>query len=120
MEEEEVRLAEIGNYTFRLLRRPDGTYRSEPLPQPKEEKGIPLPVISKEQRVLAKFESHSKPGEYHYVIQTPLGNVFCTCFGFRSPDKCWHYRGTMEIGPENIADTIVLTNKDFENFPEKG
>lgn len=113
MEEEEVSRLQIGSYTFRLLKRPNGTYRSEPLPQPEKEKGIPL--LPKEQRTLAKFESHSKPGEYHYVIQTPQGNVFCTCFGFRSPDKCWHYKGIMEIGPENIKETLVVTNKDFES-----
>jgi len=114
VEEEEVQLIQVGNYTFRLLKRPNGTYRSEPLPLSKPKEGIPLPVVPKEQRVLAKFESQSKPGEYHYVIQTPSGNVSCTCFGFRSPNKCWHYRGIMEIGPENITDTLVMTNKDLE------
>lgn len=115
---EEVRLVHIGNYTFRLLKKPNGTYKSEPLPKPEEEKGIELPVVSKEQRTLAKFESYSKPGDYHYVIQTSSGDVFCTCFGFRSPNKCWHYRGIMDIGPENIADTIVVNNKDFDQLRE--
>ena len=118
MDEEEVRSVQIGKYTFNLTRNPDGTYKSEPLPN-SEEPGIPLPVLEGKQRVLAKFESQSKPGDYHYVIQSASGEVFCTCFGFRSPNKCWHYRGIMEIGPENIADTIVLTNKDFENWSEK-
>lgn len=111
MEEEEVSQLEIGTHTFRLLKRPDGTYRSEPLPQPEPEIGIPL--TPKGQRILAKFESQSKPGDFHYVIQPPSGNVFCTCFGFRSPDNCWHYRSIIEIGPDNIKDTLVITLKDF-------
>lgn len=93
MEEEEVRLVDIGVYTFRLLKRPNGTYRSEPLPSPL----LGSPLIPKERKVLGIFDSSSNPGDKHYVIQSPTGEVYCTCIGFRAPNKCWHYRGMMEV-----------------------
>ena len=119
MEWEEVRQVTIGNYTFRLLKLPNGRYRSEPLPitQAKE---VEIPVVPKEQRILAKFESNSKPGDFHYVIQTPLGSIYCTCYGFRSPDKCWHYRSIMDIGSDNLKETITITNKDLDTFKKLG
>ena len=113
MEEEEVRLIQVGNYTFKLLKRPDGTYKSEPLPLPppkEEEKGIPL--VPEEERTLGIFESQSKPGDKHYVRITPKGTIYCTCWGFRSPDKCWHYRGMMEvlkeIPIEQITEPLII------------
>jgi len=113
MEEEEVQLIQTGLYTFRLLKRPNGTYRSEPLPLlPKEEKGIPL--VPQEERTLGIFESASNPGDKHYVRITPNGTIYCTCWGFRSPNKCWHYRGIMEaikeghLNLDNLKEPIII------------
>ena len=80
--------------------------------KPKELEGISLPFTTG--RILGVFESNSNPGTYHYVILSLKGNITCTCFGFRSPDNCWHYRSIMEIGPENIKEPIVVKLKDLE------
>ncbi len=110
MEEEEVSQLQIGNRSFRLLKRPDGTYRSEPLPQPEPEG---LPLVPKERKLLGIFESKSNPGDKHYVYQSPQGEIYCTCWGFRAPDKCWHYRGMMEaikegLDIDNLKEPIKL------------
>jgi hypothetical protein len=106
MAEEEPRLLEIGAYTFRLTRNPDGTYKSEALPHlPNAE--IPLIPPFGKGKVLGIFESESNPGEKHYVILSPSGNIYCTCYGFRSPNKCWHYRGMMETLKEIPIGKIV-------------
>jgi len=106
MEEEEVQLIQTGLYTFRLLKRPNGTYRSEPLPLPKKKEGILL--IPGEEKTLGIFESSSNPGDKHYVRITPNGTIYCTCWGFRSPDKCWHYRGIIEAIKEGNLDIDKL------------
>ena len=62
--------------------------------------GIKLPRTNG--RILGIFESESKPGAYHFVIKPLEGYLYCTCFGFRSPNSCWHYNSIMEIGPENL------------------
>ena len=92
--EEGVRLILIGKTTFRLTNRPDGTYKSEPLPSPQEEKGIP--IIPQGRKLIAIIESQSNPGDKHYLYQEANGEIYCTCWGFRSPNKCWHYRGIKE------------------------
>jgi len=111
--EEETRL-EIGTYTFILTKNPNGTYKSEPLPQIPDE-GIPLPYIPKSNKTLAVFESESNPGKKHYVILPPSGEIFCTCFGFRAPNHCWHYRWVMdmlkEIPIESITEPMTITRK---------
>lgn len=112
MEEEEVQLIQVGLNTFRLLKRPNGTYRSEPLPQSPKEEGVPL--IPQEERTLGIFESQSKLGDKHYVRITPNGTIYCTCWGFRAPNKCWHYRGMMEaigkgqITLDNLKEPIII------------
>ena len=75
----------------------------------KDEISIGLPFLPPGSRVLGKFESFSEKGKFHYVIETEEKSVYCTCFGFRSPDKCWHYRMIMEVGPEKITGPIVVT-----------
>lgn len=105
MKEEEVQQFQIGNYTFKLLKRPDGTYKSEPLPQLE---GVPIPLVPSNRRILGVFESSSHPGEKHYVILSPSGEIYCTCFGFRSPNKCWHYRGMVEAIKEGHLDIDKL------------
>ena len=111
MEEEEVQVIQAGNNYFRLLKRPNGTYRGEPLPSPSQ--GIPL--IPKERKILGIFDSSSSPGDKHYVIQPPTGDIYCTCRGFRSPNRCWHYRGMMEvlkaIPTRQITEPIKITLK---------
>jgi hypothetical protein len=98
MDEEESRLLEIGAYTFRLTKNPNGTYKSEALPQTLLPNApISLPYIPPGGRTLAIFESESKPGEKHYVMLSPNGDIRCTCWGFRAPDHCWHYRGMIKI-----------------------
>lgn len=106
--EEKPQLIQIGALTFQLVKNPDGSLTSKlySTPEPKEE-GILL--IPKERKVLGKFESSSEPGTDHYVIQPPEGEIYCTCFGFRSPNKCWHYRMVIEVGPEKITKPIVVT-----------
>jgi len=106
VEVEEARLLEIGNYTFKLTRKPDGTYKSEPLPQTTNAY-IPLVPSEGKGTILAIFESESKPGDKHYVILSPSGNIYCTCWGFRAPNKCWHYRGMMEILKEVPIGKII-------------
>lgn len=85
-----------------------------PKPNPPNLEGIKLPATTG--RVLGAFESQSNPGTYHYVIQYPNGYIRCTCFGYRSPDSCWHYRAIMEIGPKSITETIVVK---LENLPKE-
>jgi hypothetical protein len=91
----------IGNYNFHLIRNEDGTYRSIPEPVPPEE----VIVVPKE-RILGIFDSSSTSGAKHYVVQSRTGEIYCTCLGFKSPNKCWHYRGMMElikeVGLENL------------------
>jgi len=113
MEEEEVQLIQIGLHTYRLLKKPNGTYRSEPLPPlHRKEEGIPL--IPKEDKTLGIFDSASKPGDKHYVRITPHGTIYCTCWGFRAPDKCWHYRGMMEaiksgqLHPNDLKEPLII------------
>ena len=98
MAEEEPRLLEIGAYTFSLTRNPNGTYKSEALPQT-QPPNAPISLIPPDGkgRVLAIFESESKPGEKHYVMLSPSGKIYCTCWGFRAPDHCWHWRGMIKI-----------------------
>ena len=114
MQGEEVRLVKIGNYTFRLVRYPNGTYLSEPLIPPHQTPSIQL--IPKEEKILGIFESYSNPGEKHYVIQSPQGTVYCTCLGFRSPNKCWHYRGMVELLKDktlrNLRTPINLSSEE--------
>lgn len=100
MAEGETRLLEIGNYTFRLTRNPEtNTYKSESLPQSPDAPilSVEVPYIPQGGRTLAIFESESNPGDKHYVMLSPSGSIYCTCWGFRSPNKCWHYRGMMDI-----------------------
>lgn len=106
MEEEEVQVIRAGNNYFRLLKRPDGTYRSEPLPSPSP--GIPL--IPKERKILGIFDSSSSPGDKHYVIANIQGTsieIYCTCRGFKSPNSCWHYRGMIEVLKTTPIHTIT-------------
>jgi len=70
-----------------------------------------LPVLKG--RTLGAFESESNPGTSHYVIESPEGVITCTCFGFRAPDNCWHYRAVLEIGPKNITQTLVIKQSDL-------
>lgn len=96
MSEEEPRLLEIGAHTFKLTKTvKDGLifFKSEALPQPTD---APIPVYG-QGRTLAIFESESRPGEKHYVNLAPDGTIYCTCWGFRSPDHCWHYRGMIKM-----------------------
>jgi len=93
---------QIGNYIFRLTKNPDGSFKSKPLPNPipfeKPDTPIPIPFIPKGGgRILGIFDSESSPGDKHYVILSPSGTIYCTCPGYRSPNKCWHYRGMMKI-----------------------
>jgi len=143
--EEGVRLILIGKTTFRLTNKPDGTYKSEPLPSPQEGKGCPLcggtkkilsfpkrvigytlaegettentldehykscplcgsqqeeekgiPIVPQGRKLIAIIESQSNPGDKHYLYQEANGEIYCTCWGFRSPNKCWHYGGIKE------------------------
>jgi len=109
--EEEVQLIPIGAYTFKLTKRSDGTYKSEPLPSPSQ--GIPL--IPKEKKILGIFDSRSSPGIKYYVIREPSGEIYCTCMGFKSPHKCWHYNGMMkvlEVYPmERFTEPIRITKE---------
>lgn len=110
MQWEEVRLIQTGVYTFRLLRSPHGTYKSEPLPLLRQDEGIP--IISRERKLLGIFESASSPGTKHYVYLEFNGKLSCTCHGFRSPDKCWHYRGMIEVlkttPPDKITEPLII------------
>ena len=82
------------NYTS-LKALPKPPKPTEPTPE-----GIKLPRTNG--RILGIFESESNPGAYHFVIESLRGNINCTCFGFRSPNSCWHYNSIMEVGPENL------------------
>jgi len=84
-------------------------------PQPKLE-GIKLPNTTG--RILGVFESESNPGSYHFVIEPLKGKVYCTCFGFRSPNSCWHYNSIMEIGPSTttIDTPIVVRIKEKNEY----
>jgi len=95
-EEEEARLIPIGAYVFKLTKGPDGTYKSEPLSDPIPTEITLIPPMGKG-RLLGIFESESSPGTKHYVILSPDGTIYCTCYGFRAPNKCWHYRGMMDV-----------------------
>jgi hypothetical protein len=92
--EEVVSQLKIGTYTFKLLKRPNGSYKSEPLPPSQEEKGIP--IVPQGRKLIAIFDSQSNPSDKHYLYKEANGEIYCTCWGFRSPNKCWHYRGIKE------------------------
>ena len=82
------------------------------LPTPNEPalpEGIKLP--NTKGRILGIFESESNPGAYHFVIESLSGNIHCTCFGFRSPNSCWHYNSIMELGPENLPKNNPIVIK---------
>ncbi len=94
---------------LRLYNQFNNTYlTSIPIPQLKEE-GVELPFTKG--KILGKFESSSQPGTFHYIIQPPKGEIYCTCFGFRAPNKCWHYRLIMDVGPDKITGTITVALK---------
>jgi len=75
----------------------------------------PLPSLPEDYKTLGIFESNSSPGKYHYVIHRPNGIIYCTCIGFNSPNKCWHYRGMVEVLKENPQLLDKLTSPLF--FP---
>jgi hypothetical protein len=79
---------EIGNCVFRLTKNDDGTYKSEFL------RFIVASVepVRQTNEILATYPSKSNPKHNYYVIKPPVGEIYCTCFGFKSPKKCWHYR----------------------------
>ena len=86
-----------------------------PMPTPKDPSmDITLPFIPPNSRVLGKFQSFSDPDKYHYVIQPGEGAIYCTCFGFRAPDNCWHYRAIREIGPGNISEILEVKISDLK------
>ena len=93
---EEARLIPIGAYVFKLTKRLDGTYKSEPLSEPQPTEITLIPPMGKG-RILAICESESSPGTKHHVILSPGGAIYCTCYGFRAPNHCWHYRGMIDI-----------------------
>lgn len=94
MSEDEARLLEIGNHTFKLTHNLiTNTYKSEPLPSPTD---APIPIVG-QGRILGIFQSESIPGKEYYVILSPNGDIYCTCMGFRAPNHCWHYRGMMDV-----------------------
>jgi hypothetical protein len=88
---EEVEIAQIvtGLYTFRLLKRPDGSYRSEPLSEPH---GLfPIPVQQGKPEFIAEYVSRSHPEDPPYkVFRNPDGSLFCTCLGNKRFGHCWH------------------------------
>ena len=122
-------LVQIGTFTFRTIKRKDGTYESirtpsDPpsipqvptllpvtLPQPSnnpEWVGIELPNLPKGSKVLGKFESNSSPGDFHYIIQSETGYLYCTCTGFGVRKTCWHYELIKELGPEKFTIPITI------------
>lgn len=104
--------AQIGNNIFRLTKTKNG-YISE-LVRAVLTAEWKAPAQFGEQRILGKFESESKPGTFHYVIQLSRGSFYCTCYGYRSPNRCWHYQLITEIGPQSIKETIILTLKEIK------
>ena len=105
MEWEEVRLVETGLYTFRLLSDGQGHYKSEPLPLLRKEEATP-PKLP-ERKLLGIFESKSSPGDKHYVYLETDGELSCTCWGSRVPDRCWHIRGMKEVLKETPVHLIT-------------
>ena len=81
-------------------------------------KSIKLPFTKG--KVLGIFESGSNPGTYHHVLEHLDKSITCTCFGFRSPDNCWHYRAIMEVGPENLTETIIIKLGDLKKEGQNG
>ena len=70
----------------------------------------PCPFLPDNHKTLGIFESHSSPGKYHYVNLKPDGKIYCTCRGFDSHNKCWHYRGMTESLEENPLLLSKLTS----------
>ena len=97
MEEQEIARLTIGLFTFRLLKRPDGTYKSEPSPEPH---GLFSPSSSASSVLLRTFLSQSNPSISHSIFQLSSGRLYCTCTGFSVHGKCWH------------MDTITTKNKE--------
>jgi len=106
----EGKLIQIGAFTFKLTRGPNGTYLSEPLPQ--EEEGS-ISLIPKEDKVLVKFESISSPGTFHYVRQSPGGTIYCSCPGFGYRKTCKHVNFIKE--KTRITAPIKITQKKEVN-----
>ncbi len=98
--EEEMALDLYNSLNFTSLKSLPRT----PKLRPGKLQGIRLP--NTDGRILGAFESESSLGTFHFVIEPLTGSVYCTCFGFRAPNNCWHYRSIIEIGPENIPETI--------------
>jgi hypothetical protein len=86
----------IGGGIFHLYRKDDGTYLSKCISMSPCKSSTTKDQSAREDmkpRIVAEFESSTKPGTYHYVTYFPSsGEYKCSCYGFRSPNKCWHYR----------------------------
>jgi hypothetical protein len=80
----------IGSGIFRLTKIGDSMYRSECISMPAYTSAVRV-----EPKIIAKYESSSKPGTYHYVTLQPDNSITCSCIGFHSPNKCWHYKEEM-------------------------
>ncbi len=82
-------LVQIGNNTFRLHKRENGTYVSTPVSAATEtvDDGIPL---HDESKLLAEYPSKSNPGETHKVWYSKQSGIYCTCIGFGVHKYCWH------------------------------
>lgn len=102
----EEREVQIGSNIFRLVTLPDGSYESffvrstsEPEPEPL------IPPTG----TLAEVPSRSTPGVKHYVLSTSTG-IKCTCFGFRAPEHCWHYKLVKSVLDEGVTLEELIRN----------
>lgn len=103
----EDRELQIGGYIFRLRKLEDGSYVSEVVRRTFEPE--PEPLIQLE-GTLGSFPSKSDPQITHYVKLSKSGDVYCTCFGFKSPKKCWHYRLIKNVLDEGVTLEELLKN----------
>lgn len=89
-EQEVIRLP-IGRCIFVLHKRSDGTYRSEPIPMPEQPDFLRFA-----RKLVAVVRSESTPTLNYYLYRESDGDISCTCYGYRSPNKCWHVRRLKE------------------------
>ena len=85
---------QIGGFLFRLTTLPDGTSKSEVVKRTFEPE--PEPLVQLEGTLLSA-PSKSELGLTHYVKLSKDGTIYCTCFGFRAPNHCWHWRAVQDV-----------------------